>query len=282
VAYGSDVGDFLSFLAGYFDEPAEIDTLAKLHKYDMRAWVAHLRAEGLSARSVARKISALKNLSAYLERDHDLAISALDILDTPKRGKTLPRPLSPNDAKDVIATADVITSSPAPWVGARDVAVITLLYGCGLRISEALGLNYADRPLPQAGGTIMRVTGKRNKERIVPVLPAAMAAIDDYLRQAPFDFTPDSPLFRGVRGGRLNARLIQAAMQKIRAALGLPDSATPHALRHSFATHLLSAGGDLRTIQDLMGHADLASTQVYTEVDSERLAAVYKGAFRRG
>lgn len=273
--YGRDLGAFLSFLSVYRGEEISVDLLAGLGIRDFRGFLAERRQAGLSAASVARTLSAVRNFYAYLARAEGIENEAIKAVQSPKKPHRVPRPLTEEAAKAVVDMVPELATED--WVAARDVAVISLLYGCGLRIGEALALNFADRPK----GDTMRVIGKREKERIVPVLPAVRAAIDDYVTRCPFALTPDGPLFVGKRGGRLNPRAIQAAMQTVRAALGLPESATPHALRHSFATHLLSRGGDLRTIQELLGHADLKATQVYTEVDSARLKDVYDLAFKR-
>ncbi|MBW6418459.1 tyrosine recombinase XerC [Celeribacter sp. PS-C1] len=274
-AYARDVSGWLSFLAehegGGFG-PAQI---AKLRITDMRAWMAHERSRGVAPRSLARSLSAVKTFARWLaERD---GFDATAILSTrsPKFQKKLPRPLSPDAAKEMLSTVEL--QHDEPWIAARNVAVVTLLYGCGLRISEALSLTGADVPL----GEVIRIVGKGNKERIVPVLPAARKAVADYTRLCPYDLTPEAPLFRGTRGGALNPRLIAKVTEAARMQLGLPSSVTPHAMRHSFATHLLNAGGDLRAIQELLGHASLSTTQAYTAVDNARLLQVYEAAHPR-
>lgn len=241
----------------------------------MRAWMAAERGRGLSARSLARALSAVKSFLKWLA-DHDQAesVSALATR-SPKYRRKLPRPLSEEAAGAVLNEAAFGHSED--WIAARDAAVLTLLYGLGLRISEALGLTGSDHPLPSA----LRIAGKGGKERLVPVLPAAADAVADYVRLCPFDLARDQPLFRGARGGALDARLIQKSMERARNRLGLPASATPHALRHSFATHLLNAGGDLRAIQELLGHASLSTTQAYTAVDTARLMEAYEAAHPR-
>ncbi|WCL54002.1 tyrosine recombinase XerC [Gimibacter soli] len=274
-AYGRDMGDFLTFMSGYKGGMLSLATLGALHVREFRAFLAARRGDGLSSRSMARTLSAIRNFYRYMDRAEGVHSDAISAIEAPKLPHRVPRPLSEADARRALDT--VAEMEDEPWVAARDVAVLTLLYGCGLRIAEALSLTPRDIP----EGDTMRVTGKRNKERIVPLLPAVREAIADYRKACPYSLGADEPLFRAKRGGALSPRAIQAAMQRMRAALGLPDSATPHALRHSFATHLLSRGGDLRTIQELLGHADLASTQVYTEVDGARLEAVYAEAFRR-
>ncbi|TDE39728.1 tyrosine recombinase XerC [Antarcticimicrobium sediminis] len=268
-AYRADVAGFLAFMAEHRGGPQGLAALDKITVTEMRAWMAQARSTGLSSRSLARRLSAVKSFYRWLAEREGFAATAVLAARSPKFQKKLPRPLDPDAARAVIDTVEL--QSQTPWVAARDVAVITLLYGCGLRISEALGLKGADAPLRAS----LRILGKGQKERIVPVLPAARDAVDAYLRLCPHPQEHDAPLFRGVRGGALNPRLIQGAMAQVRMQLGLPASATPHALRHSFATHLLEAGGDLRSIQELLGHASLATTQAYTAVDTARLMEVY-------
>ncbi|SCZ50902.1 integrase/recombinase XerC [Epibacterium ulvae] len=269
IAYGSDVTDFLGFMSAHFGGPQGLGALENITTGDMRAWMAAARSEGISARSLARRLSSVKTFYRWLAERQGFEPTAVLSARAPKFQNKLPRPLPQQAAKAVLDT--VALQSTTPWVAARDVAVVTLLYGCGLRISEALSLRRADVPL---SGTL-RITGKGGKERIVPVLPAARAAVDHYLSLYPFALDPESALFRGVRGGALGPGAIQKAMAQTRAQLGLPASATPHALRHSFATHLLEAGGDLRSIQELLGHASLSTTQAYTAVDATRLMDVY-------
>ena len=274
-AYGRDMGFFLAFMSEYLGCGLTPRIITAMKVRDFRAFLAFRRGEGASARTVARNLSSLRNFYSYLSRVHGIKNDAIKAMQGPKIPHRVPRPLTIDNAKTVIET--IGDQAPNDWVSARDTAVITLLYGCGLRIAEALGLNACDRPKTD----ILRVTGKRQKERIVPILPIVRQAVNTYMALCPYALPEDGPLFVGVRGKRLNPRAIQGAMQQVRVTLGLPESATPHALRHSFATHLLSAGGDLRTIQELLGHADLASTQVYTEVDSARLKDIYDKAFRR-
>lgn len=274
-AYSRDLGDFFAFLQNYKGTDVSTSLLSSLKITDFRAFLAARRGDNLAAQSVARALSSIRNFYRYLARVEGIENDAIKAIQGPKLPHRVPRPLTENGALSVIETiGDFATDD---WVAARDIAVILLLYGCGLRIGEALALNGWD--IPKADS--MRIVGKRGKERIVPLLPIIHGAIDTYIHLCPYGINGQSPLFLGVRGGRLGARAVQAAMQKVRAALGLPDSATPHALRHSFATHLLSRGGDLRTIQELLGHADLRATQIYTEVDSARLKEVYDKAFRR-
>lgn len=274
-AYSRDIGDFFSFLNHYREETMSLTGIAALSVRDFRAFLAARRADNVSARTTARALSSIRNFYRYLARVEGIQNDAIKAVQGPKLPHRVPRPLTEEGAASVLETiGDFATDD---WVAARDIAVITLLYGCGLRIGEALALNLADKPT----GETMRVVGKRNKERIVPVLPLIHDALDTYVKMCPHTLESEKALFRGMRGGRLGARAVQASMQKVRLALGMPDSATPHALRHSFATHLLSRGGDLRTIQELLGHADLKATQIYTEVDSARLKDVYDKAFRR-
>lgn len=274
-AYRRDVGQFLDFLSLHHGGQAGLGALTGLGQADLRAWMAGLRADGLSPRSMARKLSAVKGFVAFLAdqdgRDATAALSARG----PKYRRKLPRPLAEDAARDMIAV--VGDQAREDWIAARDMAIVTLLYGSGLRISEALGLTGRVSPLPE----VLRITGKGGKERLVPTLPAAAQALARYAALCPFDLTAAEPLFRGVRGGPLNPRLVQRVMERARLQMGLPASATPHALRHSFATHLLSAGGDLRAIQELLGHASLSTTQAYTAVDATRLMEVYEKAHPR-
>lgn len=274
-AYGRDIGAFFSFLMEHLGGSINTDMLAGLTIRDFRAFLANLRRDGLSARSAARCLSSVRNFYRFLARTEGVENDAIKAVQGPKLPHRVPRPLTEESARAVTETVGDFAEEE--WIAARDMAVVTLLYGCGLRIAEALALNGGD--IPQA--ETMRIIGKRNKERIVPILPAVREAIERYRALCPFVIENDGPLFLGKRGKRLNPRAIQLAMQKVRIALGLPESATPHALRHSFATHLLSRGGDLRSIQELLGHADLKATQIYTEVDSARLKDVYDKAFRR-
>lgn len=274
-AYRTDTLGFLRFVTLHRGGPIGRATLAEIDLGDIRAWMADERGRGTGARSLARKLSGVKSFTRWLA-DRD-GFDPTRVLSTraPRYRRKLPRPLAPEAAREVIATAE--TQADDGWVGARDAAVVTLLYGSGLRISEALGLTGADLPLRD----VLRITGKGGKERLVPLLPVARHAVDTYLALCPFPPGPDLALFRGVRGGALSPRLVQKAMERARLQLGLPASATPHALRHSFATHLLNAGGDLRAIQELLGHASLATTQTYTAVDSARLMEVYAATHPR-
>lgn len=274
-AYATDISGYLAFLATHRGGTEGLRGLVTLPQTDMRAWMAHERGRGVGARSMARALSAVKGFTAWLADREGVDATAALSTRAPKFRRKLPRPLPEDAAMQVLET--VGDDAREDWVAARDTAVVTLLYGCGLRISEALGLVGAAHPLPD----ILRITGKGGKERLVPVLPAARAAVASYVSLCPYDLAATGPLFRGTRGGALNPRLISAAMERVRARLGLPASATPHALRHSFATHLLSAGGDLRAIQELLGHASLSTTQAYTAVDTARLMEVYAKAHPR-
>nr|WP_274389766.1 tyrosine recombinase XerC [Azospirillum doebereinerae] len=275
-AYVTDVAEFLRFLTEYRGgSPPSMNDLAGMKAGEFRAWLSRLAMDGLVGASRARKLAAVRNLFRWMDRDGRLHNPAIATLNTPKVLRPVPRPLTEIDTDRFLDEAE--QDREEPWIGKRDRALFTLLYGCGLRISEALGLARKDAPL----GESLRVTGKGRKERMIPVLPAVTEAVQAYLDTCPFTLAPDGPLFVGVRGGRLNAGIAQHQMQKLRGLMGLPDSATPHALRHSFATHLLADGGDLRAIQDLLGHASLSTTQRYTDVESEQLMNVYRSAHPR-
>lgn len=273
--YCRDLASFFEFLAEHRGEMADLPTLSALDAGDFRAWLAARTNDGLSRTSIARALSALRNLYRFLDRTGRGHNTALAAIKAPRPPKSIPKPLNETDAIDLIRRAAEIAIKP--WVGARDVAILTLLYGCGLRIDEALSLNQGDAP----DGGSMVVTGKGNKQRVVPVLPVVADAIRTYREACPFSRDDDRPLFYGARGARLNAGIVQRTVRQLRADLGLPDTATPHALRHSFATHLLAGGGDLRTIQELLGHASLSTTQRYTDVDTQRLIEVYDRAHPR-
>ena len=274
-AYAHDVTGFLAFLASHHGGGAGLAAVAQVDQSDLRAWMAHERGRGVAARSLARELSAVKNFVAWVADREGVDATGVLSARGPKYRRKLPRPLTVDGARDMIDT--VGAQAREDWIAARDIAVLTLLYGCGLRISEALGLTGAAHPLPDT----LRIIGKGGKERLVPTLPATRAAVADYVRLCPYDLTRTEPLFRGQRGGALNPRLIALVMEKARLQLGLPSSATPHAMRHSFATHLLSVGGDLRAIQELLGHASLSTTQAYTAVDATRLMEVYEKAHPR-
>lgn len=270
-AYRRDVSRYLAFLGDHLGGPPDLGAVGAR---DIRAWRARLAEEGLAPRSAARALSAVKSFHRWLAEAEGAEAEAPLAARAPKAPRRLPRPVSPAAARALIAEAEA--AAPAPWIGARDAALLTLLWGAGLRISEALGLRRA-QGLPET----LRIRGKGGRERIVPALPAAREAVGAYLALCPFDPGPAGPLFLGARGGRLAAGVAQRAMARARAGLGLPATATPHALRHSFATHLLEAGGDLRSIQALLGHASLSTTQIYAAVDGARLRAVYDAAHPR-
>jgi integrase/recombinase XerC len=274
-AYRTDLQSFLAFLQTYEGETLGVSEIARLTTRTMRAWMAHERGRGLSARSLARALSAVKSFVAWQAEKEGFDPTPVLATRSPKFQKKLPRPLSEDAARTMIDTVDL--QSATDWVGQRDMAVVTLLYGCGLRISEALSLLGRDLPLTDS----LRILGKGSKERIVPVIPAARRAVQGYVDTCPFQMTPDETVFRGARGGALNPRIVQKVMERARNQLGLPDTATPHAMRHSFATHLLNSGGDLRAIQELLGHASLSTTQAYTAVDTVRLMEVYQAAHPR-
>lgn len=274
-AYSRDLQRFLSFISEHHGGGVGLDSLQSLPQTDLRAWMAAERDRGLSARSLARSLSAVKNFLGWLAEREGFDATTVLSARGPKFRRKLPRPLSVEAAREMLT--EIGAHEAQDWVGARNVAVATLLYGCGLRISEALGLTGAAQPLPE----VLRIRGKGDKDRLVPVLPVAREAVSAYLRLCPYPVEPAAPLFRGARGGPLNPRLIAKAMETARLRLGLPATATPHALRHSFATHLLAAGGDLRAIQELLGHASLATTQAYTAVDAARLMEVYDRAHPR-
>ncbi|SLN58139.1 Tyrosine recombinase XerD [Roseovarius gaetbuli] len=275
-AYSRDVAGFLAFMTEHHGQTQGLGALAKISTADMRSWMAFTRGHDVGSRSLARKLSAVKSFYRWLSEREGFEPTAVLATRSPKFQRKLPRPLSPEAASDMIDTLEV--QSLTPWISARDQAVVTLLYGCGLRISEALGLTGADLPI----GSTLRIIGKGNKERMVPVIAPARDAVERYVAICPYEITPQSPVFRGARGGKLNPRVIQKVVEKTRMQLGLPATATPHAMRHSFATHLLNAGGDLRAIQELLGHASLSTTQAYTGVDTARLLEVYARAHPQG
>ena len=277
-AYRRDVLQFLAFLADHLGGPPSLKALAALTPADVRAFMAARRAADIGSRSLMRSLAGVRGFARYLERSGKGRIGALTAVRAPKIGKTLPRPLAATAAKRLADPDLAAGDEREPWIHARDAAVLALLYGSGLRISEALGLKRNDFG---AGGDALTVTGKGRKQRMVPVLPQVAKLVADYLALCPYDLPQDGPLFVGARGGPLSPRVVQLAMARLRGALGLPETATPHALRHSFATHLLARGGDLRSIQELLGHASLATTQIYTEVDADRLIAAYRSAHPR-
>lgn len=273
-AYQRDVGQFLSFLNAHLGGTVRLAALAELRTADFRAFLAARRADDIGSRSLARGLSGLKSFFTYLERQGLLNSEALAAIRPPKKPRSLPKALTVTEAKSTLGAIDTLVDEP--WVAARDMAVISLLYGAGLRISEALGITAADLE-----AETLRVTGKGGRTRLVPLLGPVRESIARYRALLPFTPDRDAPIFRGEKGGPLSPRIIQLRMQHLRGALGLPPSATPHALRHSFATHLLGRGGDLRAIQELLGHASLSTTQIYTSVDTERLLETYRAAHPR-
>jgi len=278
-AYGRDLRQFLAFLTGHLGAPPSIAAILALKPLDIRSFLAARRIEKVQSRSLMRQLAALRSFARHLEREGYGTASAFAAIRTPKVDKTLPRPLS---AAAAVAVTDAETragEARKPWILARDAAVLSLLYGSGLRISEALGLERRDAPV--RGTDAITVTGKGGKMRSVPVIGPVQHAVEEYLHLCPYLLKPAEPLFVGARGGPLSPRVIQLAVEELRGALGLPDSATPHALRHSFATHLLARGGDLRGIQELLGHASLSTTQLYTKVDSARLMQAFDAAHPR-
>jgi integrase/recombinase XerC len=273
--YGRDLADFLGFLTRHYGGEPDLSVLAGLRQTDLRGWLAEQSGKGMVNATRARHLSAVRSFYKYLAKRHGVVNAAPSFLATPKRRPSLPRALTAPEALGV--AADVGDASDNALAQARDVALFTLLYGCGLRIAEALALNVRDAP---RDGAALRVVGKGAKERIVPVLPAVLSAMAAWLAVHP-EREPGAPLFVGVRGGRLNPGVAQRTMREYRRLAGLPEHATPHALRHSFATHLLAGGADLRSIQELLGHASLSSTQLYTAVDAAQMLAVWKATHPR-
>lgn len=272
--YSHDVFGAGRFLAGHLGEALSLDGLARLRVGDLRAWQASQHRRGQAAGSRALGVSALRSLDGYLRRQGGAGIGGLPALRAPKVPNAAPRPLEVRQAAALVETAD---DHAEAWIGLRDQALFALLYGCGLRIGEALGLNRGAYPF----GPSVRVLGKGQKERLVPMIPGVAAMVGTYLEACPFALSASSPLFVGARGKRLAAGVVQKRLRDLRPLLGLDERATPHALRHSFASHLLGAGGDLRTIQELLGHASLSTTQRYTDVDEARLLDVYRKAHPR-
>ena len=278
-AYSRDVISFFKFLGRHLGHAPGLEDLDRLSTRDFRGYLARQNAEGLERTSTARAMSTLKTFFKYLVREGRIENTVIQTVRIPKVPKSIPKALSIQDA---LTALDVVEElSDDVWVGKRDKALLTLLYGCGLRLGEALKLSRDEGLRALDGDASLVISGKGGKQRLVPVLPAVSIAIQDYLDVCPFQFEGDAPLFVGVRGKRLNPAIAQKTVRELRALLKLPDSATPHALRHSFATHLLGGGGDLRTIQELLGHASLSSTQRYTEVDGEHLSMVYDATHPR-
>lgn len=279
-AYTRDLAQFFAFLGAHWGDSVSKAHFVTLEPSDIRAFLAARRSHGIAGRSLMRALAALRSFARFCEINGNGKVGAFAAVRAPKVAKTLPKPLAASQALRVTDASERTGENREPWILARDAAVLALLYGSGLRISEALGLTRGAVPPPDAGDVIT-VTGKGRKMRMVPVLRNVLVQIADYVALCPYDLPSDGPLFVGAKGGPLNPRIIQLAMERLRGALGLPDSATPHALRHSFATHLLGQGGDLRAIQELLGHASLSTTQSYTAVDTERLLDVYRSAHPR-
>ncbi|MBI5166096.1 MAG: tyrosine recombinase XerC [Magnetospirillum sp.] len=273
--YSRDLAAFLGFLRHHLGGEADLAALAALGPADFRAFLARRSGEGLARSSLARGMSTLRTFFKFLDRRGLVHNPALAAIKAPRPPRSLPKPLAADEALETLSTAAELHDEP--WLAARDVALFTLLYGCGLRLGEALALTRREAPRGEA----ITVTGKGRKQRVVPVLPIVAEAVAAYLRQIPFPGGPGDPLFVGVRGGPLNPGVVQRQMRRLRTLLGLAETATPHALRHSFATHLLAGGGDLRTIQELLGHASLSTTQRYTEVDAARLTRIYRDSHPR-
>jgi len=277
-AYGRDLRCFLAFLAEHRGRPANATLLKDLEPTDLRAFLARRRKEGLESRSLLRALAATRSFMRHLEKKGLGRTDVFAAVRPPKRPHHLPKALGVADAKDLIDPQTRAGETREPWIIARDCAVLGLLYGAGLRISEALSLSRAEAPTGATDRVAVR--GKGGKTRVVPVIEPVRRLIEDYLALCPYELS-GGPLFVGARGGPLSPRIIQLAVERLRGALGLPDGATPHALRHSFATHLLGRGGDLRTIQELLGHASLSTTQIYTAVDKARLLDAYRLAHPR-
>lgn len=276
-AYERDLRQFLTFVKHDLSHAPCLADLSSLDVKTFRRFLAKRRKAGVSSRSLARTMSALRTFFRWLEQQGLANQQAIHRVATPKVPRSLPKPLTVDKATDLTqhTTADV----GSDWISARNTAVVLLLYGAGLRISEALSIT--QRNAPTTGRDVIRITGKGKKERLVPILPVVQNAVSAYLDQCPFPIEPDDQIFRGEKGGPLSPRIVQLLIANLRDVLGLPQTATPHALRHSFATHLLSGGADLRQIQELLGHASLSTTQVYTEVERDRLIAVYDKAHPR-
>lgn len=278
-AYGHDLADFIAFVAGHRGGSVGLDTLRSLTQADFRAWLAARAGKGMARSSTARSLSTVRNFYRFLDRRGLCANAAIGVLRTPKLPRSVPKALTVEEAGDLVE--EIEQMSDEPWIGARDTAVVLLLYGAGLRIGEALGLTRETLARLANGSESLRVTGKGGKQRVVPILPAVREAAATYLRLCPYELAAKEPAFRGARGKPLDPAIVQRTVARLRSMLGLPETATPHALRHSFATHLLGAGGDLRSIQELLGHASLSTTQRYTAVDAARLGTIYASAHPR-
>jgi len=278
-AYGRDLRQFLAFQMERNGAAPTIADFAGVAPADLRAFLARRRAEDVQSRSLMRALAGLRSFARYLERAGEARASAFFALRAPRIARSLPKPISPTDARAMADTETRAGEEREPWILARDAAVIALLYGAGLRIAEALSIRRKDAPVGAIDA--LTVVGKGRKQRTTPIIAPVRAAVEAYLKACPYVLKDDGPLFVGARGGELSPRIIQLSVARLRGALGLPDSATPHALRHSFATHLLARGGDLRTIQELLGHSSLSTTQIYTAVDAARLLEAYRSAHPR-
>jgi len=274
-SYSRDLTNFLVHLGKYLGKKPNLYELKHLTKADFRSYLSQRNMEGLSKKSIARNVSALRNFFRFLEKEEILENSEIQKIRLPKIPQSIPKALTPNDAQEALKVFGELHQEE--WLSDRDLALVTMLYGCGVRIGEALSLNVEDFPKDRS----LLITGKGNKQRIIPILPIVLESIEKYLDNCPFRLRKQDPLFVGVRGKRLNPGVVQRQMRKVRQLMGLPDTATPHAFRHSFATHLLAGGGDLRTIQELLGHASLSTTQRYTEVDTKKLRDVYEKSHPR-
>jgi integrase/recombinase XerC len=277
-SYLRDVRQFIGFIHRSQKQDLSLGILSSLKTRDFRAFLAYRRDDGISDRSVARGLSALRLFYKYLEQHFQVSNAELHLISSPKIPHSIPKPLPVDKALESLDATEIVRDVPG-WINDRDVAVLLLLYGAGLRISEALNLSRRDAPIGAVD--ILEIVGKGNRERRVPILPIISEAIETYIENCPFELEDDEALFRGERGGKLSPRIIQLLMARLRQALHLPDTATPHALRHSFATHLLGTGADLRQIQELLGHASLSTTQIYTEVDRDQLLRIYDAAHPR-
>lgn len=277
VAYRRDMRQFLAWLSADLGHTPALSDVSRLDMRAFRRFMASRRREGIESRSLARSMSALRGFYRFLEKEEIAASRAVFSVTMPKVPRGVPKPLTRDKAGELVRDS---FEAGLDWVAARDMAVLLLLYGSGLRISEALGLRLKDAPT-RLRDTLV-IDGKGGKQRMVPALPITIDVIERYRRMCPYPLSPEGPLFLGAKGGPLSPRIIQLLIERLRGELGLPETATPHALRHSFATHLLASGADLRQIQELLGHASLSTTQIYTEVDRERLLKVYESAHPRG
>ncbi|MDH7798090.1 MULTISPECIES: tyrosine recombinase XerC [unclassified Beijerinckia] len=278
-AYGRDLRQFIAFLQDHFGEPVSLPLFAALAPADLRSFMASRRSTGVESRSLLRALAGLRSFARFLEKHGKGSASVFSLVQTPKIARSLPKPVSPAAARGMTQTESRAGDTRPAWILARDAAVLALLYGAGLRISEALSIRRSEAPVGAVDQ--LTVTGKGRKTRMTPVIQPVRQAVENYLELCPFSLPADGPLFVGAKGGPLSPRIIQLCVEQLRGALGLPDTATPHALRHSFATHLLSRGGDLRSIQELLGHASLSTTQIYTAVDTNRLMDAWRNAHPR-